>query len=296
MTSAIWFALDDDGWLDVFHSAVEHAYHFVGQDGQTYGPVSLADLRIFVADGRLGADAFIIRDDQTDWTTVSACPELSPSAAAGGPPWKARRSVAEVLDGPALAVAGHRDWYTVDLPVGLLREQSERGASMFMWVSALAVAVYLFWYFGAQHIPKTFATSKAGTWTMRIAAKTSESLSLGAPTLVKRLAYGYVMPTVSFRAGNRNTPPPVFGPRAQSWLYNRWAMMGMDLVTIGSFAVFGFFAKERKMWAFIAGLALYTLDLGLCAYYKNWWAMGFHLLPATFIVLGMRANYRLVRG
>ncbi len=276
---------------------MEHSYHFVGQDGQTYGPVSLTDLRIFASDGRLGADAFVIRDDQTDWITVSACPELNPSTpSTGGPPRKSGKSVAEIIENPARAVAGHREWYVEELPMGLLRERSERGAQMFLWVSVLAAVVYLFWVFGAQHVPLKFATTKPGQWTMRIAAKTSESLSLGTPTFVKRLAYGYVMPTVSFQAGSRNAPPPVFGPRSQSWLYNKWVMMGMDLVSIGIFAVFGIFAKERKMWAFIAGLALYTVDFGLCIYYRNWWAMGFHLLPATFIVLGLRANYRLLRG
>lgn len=279
------------------HSTVEHAYHFVGQDGQTYGPVSLADLRIFVADGRVPANGFVIRDDQTDWTTVAACPELNPSTpTVGGPPRKSRKSVGEILEAPARAVSQHREWYTEELPMGLLRERSERGAQMLMWVSALAAAVYLFWYFGAQHIPMSFITSKAGPWTLRIAGKASESLSLATPMLVKRLVYGYVMPPVSFQAGSRKAPPPVFGPRSQSWLYNKWVMMGMDLVSIGIFAVLSVFAKERKMWAFIAGLALYTVDFGLCAYYKNWWAMGFHLLPATFIVLGLRANWRLLRG
>ena len=282
------------------HSTVEHAYHFVGQDGQTYGPVSLTDLRIFVADGRLPADGFVIRDDQTDWTTVGACPELSPSTpVTGGPsrkPGKPGKSVAEMLDSPAQAVAQHREWYTEELPMGLLRERSERGAKMFLWIPLLAAVVYLFWVFGAQHIPPKFVISKAGQWTLRIAGEASKSLSLATPRLVKRLAYGYEMPPVSFQAGSRNAPPPVPGPRAQSWLYNKWVMMGMDLVSIGIFAVFGIFAKERKMWAFIAGLSLYTVDFGLCAYYRMWWAMGFHLLPATFIVLGMRANWRLLRG
>ena len=194
-------------------------------------------------------------------------------------------------------MAKHREWYTEDLPVGLLREQNERGAKMFFWISTLAAAVYLFSWFGAQHIPRRFAVSDVGKWTEWVADKTFESLSLASPRITMRLVYDYDLPPMSVRFGaQQELMPRAIGPRANSWLYNKWARFGIELGVILLFAVFGSFAKERKTWAYIAGLTLYTVDFGLCAYYKNWWATGFHLLPITFIVLGLRANIRHFRG
>ena len=271
---------------------MERAYHFVGQDGQTYGPVSLEDLRLFVADGRLAANAFVIRDDQTDWTTVAACPELK-----GEVTQSAARTVAEILDHPARATAEHRDWHVLDLPKGVLRERADRGARMFFLIPALAAVIYLFWLLGAQHIPKGFIASKAGQWTQRVIGKVSQSLSLAAPQMALRVAYGYDLPSLSPQFGRQSDiMPQVYGPRARSWLYTKWARITMEMGAILFLALFGVFARERKMWAFIAGLTFYALDLAFCAYYRNWWAAGFHLLPATYITIGLRANWQLVRS
>jgi hypothetical protein len=72
---------------------------WIGQDGQQFGPYSEADIRQWMREGRLSADALAWREGMTDWaslaslfvTTASTTPPPPPPAGmpplAGGAPW-----------------------------------------------------------------------------------------------------------------------------------------------------------------------------------------------------------------
>lgn len=52
--------------------------------------------------------------------------------------------------------------------------------------------------------------------------------------------------------------------------------LGLDLVVIGLFVMFGIFANKGRSWAFIVGMILYALDSLVALLGKDWLALGFH--------------------
>ena len=63
----------------------------------------------------------------------------------------------------------------------------------------------------------------------------------------------------------------------------------IDLVIIGLFVLFGYFAVRGRRWAFIVGMALYTLDALLMLAFQDWLGLGFHGLFLFGLFGGLRA-------
>jgi len=63
----------------------------------------------------------------------------------------------------------------------------------------------------------------------------------------------------------------------------------LSLAAAGMFVVFGLFANRFMKWAFIVGMALYTLDGGLMAAAGDYLGVAFHGLALYYLYLGMRA-------
>ena len=57
---------------------METTYKIIGADGREYGPVSLAELKSWIHDGRLAGNTHVWRSDQTTWLTASQYQELHP--------------------------------------------------------------------------------------------------------------------------------------------------------------------------------------------------------------------------
>lgn len=55
---------------------MDHSYHIVGTNGQTYGPVPLEKLLAWVREGRVVADTHVFRSDQTEWQPARQFPEI----------------------------------------------------------------------------------------------------------------------------------------------------------------------------------------------------------------------------
>ena len=53
-------------------------YKIIGGDGTEYGPVSLAELKAWIADGRVGARTRVWRSDAGRWSEAAGCAELHP--------------------------------------------------------------------------------------------------------------------------------------------------------------------------------------------------------------------------
>lgn len=67
-----------------------------------------------------------------------------------------------------------------------------------------------------------------------------------------------------------------------------------DLVAAGLFALLGYFASvKRQQWAFVAGMALYTLDALLCGLVGLWFGLAFHAYVLYNLFGGYKASAAL---
>jgi Domain of unknown function (DUF4190)/GYF domain 2 len=61
-------------------------YKIIGVDGKEYGPVSLAQVRQWLSEGRANAQTRILPDGVTDWKTVGELPEFAAPSGSGPTP------------------------------------------------------------------------------------------------------------------------------------------------------------------------------------------------------------------
>jgi len=52
-------------------------YKIIGADGKEYGPITLEQLKQWIAEGRLNLQSKVLPDGSTDWKTVAEIPELA---------------------------------------------------------------------------------------------------------------------------------------------------------------------------------------------------------------------------
>jgi hypothetical protein len=80
-------------------------YKIIGSDQKIYGPVTLALLRQWMAEGRVNAGTLVQADGATDWRPLSTYPELAtpPPLAYPAPVALPPRAVAEEGSGTAAA-------------------------------------------------------------------------------------------------------------------------------------------------------------------------------------------------
>jgi hypothetical protein len=67
----------------------------------------------------------------------------------------------------------------------------------------------------------------------------------------------------------------------------------IDVGIAGLFALFGFFAKQRAAWAFVAGMVLYALDGVILLYFDMIAGALFHGFALFWLFRGMQAAQRL---
>jgi hypothetical protein len=79
-------------------------YKIIGDDGREYGPVSAADLRRWIAEGRVNAQSQIKIEGGTDWRPLGSFPELAaPAAPAPFPTMRAGSGSSTRTNGMAIA-------------------------------------------------------------------------------------------------------------------------------------------------------------------------------------------------
>lgn len=61
-------------------------YHIIGADGRTYGPVSLEQLRQWVAERRADHRSLVYLEGAADWTYLGRLPEFASAGAPATPP------------------------------------------------------------------------------------------------------------------------------------------------------------------------------------------------------------------
>jgi MFS family permease len=63
----------------------------------------------------------------------------------------------------------------------------------------------------------------------------------------------------------------------------------IDLVIVGIFVLFGFFARRGRRWAFMVGMVLYAIDALLLLAFQDWLGLAFHALFLFWLFGGLRA-------
>lgn len=63
----------------------------------------------------------------------------------------------------------------------------------------------------------------------------------------------------------------------------------IDLVIVGIFVLFGYFAAKGRRWAFIAGMILYAIDALLILILQDWLGLAFHVFFLFGLFGGLRA-------
>ena len=70
--------------------------------------------------------------------------------------------------------------------------------------------------------------------------------------------------------------------------------LGLDVVVVGVFVLFGWLAGKKRGWAFVVGMVLYGLDGLLFLLLQDWLSAGFHAF-ALFGIWGGFASMRKLR-
>lgn len=73
------------------------------------------------------------------------------------------------------------------------------------------------------------------------------------------------------------------------------AMIVIDVIVIGGFALFGYLAGRRHTWAFIIGMLLYATDGALYLLIKDYLPVIFHAYVLYMLFLGVQASMALNR-
>ena len=70
----------------------------------------------------------------------------------------------------------------------------------------------------------------------------------------------------------------------------------LDLLLIGGFAVLGYLALQKRLWAFAVGIAVYALDGLIFLAARNWIGLGFHVFVLVMVCKGLQAARQLDAG
>jgi len=77
--------------------------------------------------------------------------------------------------------------------------------------------------------------------------------------------------------------------------FGQTAMIVIDTIVIGGFALFGYLAGLRHTWAFAIGMLLYACDGGLYLLVQDYLPVLFHAYVLYLLFLGLRASIELNR-
>jgi len=124
-------------------------------------------------------------------------------------------------------------------------------------------ARWFFWIAGLTIVTSFFALFGSGY---------AFFLSLGATRFIDGVAKGL--------SGEFGDTVPIVG-------------LVLDIFIAGIFALLGWFAYKRHLWAFMVGMAIFVLDAMLLLVFQVWISFLFHALVTYWIFRGYRAGRAL---
>jgi hypothetical protein len=72
--------------------------------------------------------------------------------------------------------------------------------------------------------------------------------------------------------------------------------LALDVAIVAVFALFGFFANKRHLWAFVAGTVLFAVDCLVFVRAQLWLGVAFHAIALYFMGRGTKTCWQLNRG
>jgi GYF domain 2 len=108
--------------------AMETTYAMIGSDGQQYGPVTLAQIKTWILEGRIGAETKVWRSDTNSWLAAAQYVELGLGHAAAPPVPPGGMPVPGVIRAPTAS--------TYD---PMLERRARSGARWFYWIAGLSL-------------------------------------------------------------------------------------------------------------------------------------------------------------
>ncbi len=103
---------------------METTYAIVGSDGKQYGPITLAQIKTWVGEGRIATDTQVWRSDTNNWLPASQYMELG----LGHPASPPRLPTPAVIQAPAVATGDP-----------MLERRVRSGARWFYWIAGLSI-------------------------------------------------------------------------------------------------------------------------------------------------------------
>ncbi len=107
---------------------METTYAMIGSDGQQYGPLTLAQIKTWILEGRVGAETQVWRSDTNSWLPAGQYVELGLGHPAPPPPLPSGARAPGVIRAPA---SGNYD--------PMLERRALRSARWFYWIAALSL-------------------------------------------------------------------------------------------------------------------------------------------------------------
>jgi hypothetical protein len=107
---------------------METTYAMIGSDGQQYGPVTLAQMKTWIVEGRIGAETQVWRSDTNAWLPAAQYVELGLGQPAVAPIAPVAPAAPGVIRAPAVSATNP-----------LLERRARSGARWFYWIAGLSL-------------------------------------------------------------------------------------------------------------------------------------------------------------
>ena len=131
------------------------------------------------------------------------------------------------------------------------------GANWFYWITGLSVANTVIQFMGSDH---------------------SFIVGLGITQVVDAIGKGLSDGAVEAGSGAFGHAFRVIG-------------LGVDVVVLAAFVLFGWLAGKKRGWAFVVGMIFYGLDALLFVLLQQWMSVAFH----AFALVGLWGGYAALR-
>jgi hypothetical protein len=103
---------------------METTYAMIGSDGQQYGPVTLAQIKTWILEGRIGAETKVWRSDTNSWLPAAQYVELGLGQSAP-------------VSAPGVIRAPASDTYDP-----MLERRARSGARWFYWIAGFPWSIH----------------------------------------------------------------------------------------------------------------------------------------------------------
>lgn len=276
---------------------MQPTYSIVGGDGETYGPVSMEDLKSWIEEGRVAAETTILRSDRTDWAPASEFPELglasesapdddeieeesAPTPAAHVPISMVRTPAPAA---PTPAPTARTPVPAIPTPASTVRSSAPATATPTPAARTSAPAARP--ATPTASAPDPAVTSDSTALEKKIKNGASWFYVIGFLSLINSFAF-LMNAQFNFIVGLGITQ--VIDGMAKNMGPNGTTIgLVLDAAAAGLFLILGICAIRKQAWAFILGMILYLGDGVLFFLVQDWIGVAFHVFVVLCLLGGL---------